>query len=363
MQALPGRTHVVVEGPWGAAVRVVEGATGMIRQYPDERPSTHDYEVLVPASADGSRWAVGGSFGDITGFDPEATLYDLAQRTTRPLRDSRSRPVFAGPCSPQRDALVLFARDSAGEVEATLVRLDGKHVGSLGPCPSEASRLPPVAAIKWSPDGPHLLLDFSMGEDLWVLGPCPGQREALALDAVTDGECWGAWWLGNEALLYEGPSPTRSGKVVVRADLAFHTRVKLLDTTGSGRAAPWPVSCSRPGSTLPLEVLAAAPEGRWFVAQVVWADRSRPACRVASWLRSRAVRWRPLRPAAAWLQRRILDDEAGLFVFDRDGKLRWKLPVYSGRTAGAAFLADGRIAWSDGDVIRVGDPSRPQGRR
>ncbi len=88
-----------------------------------------------------------------------------------------------------------------------------------------------------------------------------------------------------------------------------------------------------------------------------WPDYEKATYRASSWLRPRLRGWRPTRRLADWLDTRFLQDEAGLFVFDREGRLHWKLPVHTGRTHGAAFLADGRICWSDGDEIRVGDPN------
>lgn len=168
----------------------------------------------------------------------------------------------------------------------------------------------------------------------------------------TDG--WLATWLGSDAVL--GCADHFEAFAVGAVPVARGRAQPVVDNANP--TAPWPIG-QRLGPLAWFRALDTSPDGAFLVIRAAWADHGSAACRLLT-------RWASRFRRPAWLHQRLqnaanrcVQHGAGLFAYDRRGRLCWKLPVRSGHTAGAVFLPDGRICWSDGRELRVGDPRSP----
>ncbi len=351
LQALPGRTHLMIGFPAnGAPFQVVDANTGAVACYD---PNWREPDWLVfPASADGTVWAV-----FVEGpANPNSLRMEL-----RDLRDGQRRPI--GPplgawialCAyrpaDETFALAIPGPDGAPEL-AVLSSSTGalRRLGRLGDSDAE---LMARYGLDWSPDASRLLVPFMSDGLLRLCDVGTGQVRRIGPWKAGLSCAAAVWWFGNDALLMTGTARRADGNTA-RLDLRSGT-AKPMVALGHAEA-PYPLG-HRGGQPGGVYVLDASPDGQWFVAELVWVDSDRVAYRVARWLH----RWAQARPRtyrlAAWLELRFLGDQRALFLFDWEGRIRWELPLRDPGCPGAAFLHDSRICWSDGDEIRIGDPN------
>jgi len=361
-EALPGRTHVACRSllpPY--AIQVVEAPTGRAVRYASQ--FSPDPASYIPADRDGTSWVVLDlGRGPRTPHFSPVVLWSSADGSERLLGQRVSRGVAAGAYSHRSGQVALVSGDEMAP-ELLLIRLAGGTAVRLGPFPGPpVTRDPPTYGrpeLLWSPDGQRLLAIF--GYRLACIWDTQGTRtHQLVLPTHPRLAVLNAVWLGNEALLWAGGGgPLGPPPILARTQIATG-RTTLLPTR-DGADGPWTVRAQGRAFSWPGRVEDASPDGRWFVATATAPPPPGIVAAVLDWAVGTLGRCAVTRRAADWVAARRDTRPTCLIVADRDGQPRWVLPQQGEFAMDAAFLADGRVCWLEGDEVRVGDPDT--GRR
>jgi len=347
---LPGRTHLIVgwPSPQSPVFEVVEARTGATRTYRARWPEAYLY--ARPVSADGTLWWVHVPPASLTGTD-HSELRSVTDGGARPLPGGLGPGAGLCDVEPRTGWLAATVTRPNQRSDLLVVRMGGPGRWPLArgkPRADGSTQYNPIG--RWSPDGRKLLVasmgcrGYTQAVELGEPGSTATRRVSVPSSVPSVARCL-LYWLGSDSLLVSSGTNAWG-----RLEISDGRWYELFGEDPSDRLGGLKQRLGQPPR---LNLVDTCPDGQWLAAWVTWTEHSSRVQWAGEHLAWLLKRWKGTAPAAGWVEARVVAWQRDLFVFDRDGDLRWQVPAEPMHLNEITFLADGRLCWLQDGEVRV----------